>query len=312
MKIVLFDFETNGKTGSCSVLEAMFRKIEIQRGSKEFKEEILHRFYYPQEDFDFSAFLVHGISIEDIKIKRQGHSDLGIDYPLFFKDDKEVISWLNDVDVLVAHNIAFDAQFLPEMPSKLFYCSMKSSKDTVKATNVAGNIKNPTLQEACTFFEVDFDSSSAHGADYDTLKLEELFLHMAEAGLIPFLNKISKAKDKETLIRTNINDLSKNASANKIMQVGAFSFILTASNLFGDTAGLNIYEKQTGNFFTSVLYKELSSTSMKTMLPEDFEIIEAKIVEAVDNIGGEEVLSEIVSDYLLDNNISVQKSLFDF
>lgn len=310
MKAAFLDFETNGKDSSCSVIEAMFIKITYNKAGDILNKEKFHRFYFPIEEFNFSAFMAHNISLDKIKKERDISKAT---YPEFFKDDKEVLTWLNDVDILVAHNIAFDYKFLPEMLDKALFCTMKSSKDVVKATNINGNIKNPTLQEACAFFQIDFDSSQAHGAEYDTEKMAELFMKLKDINIVPFFDQSQKNKKSKNAveIRTKISDVVKQITGHKIMMVEGFSFIISNSHIFDDTGGVDIYELSTGNFFTVIDYSDLSTNKVKELKEEDFKKIEAKIEFLINNIGKDN-LKSIIDDFTKENGIIQQKTLFDF
>ncbi len=108
-----------------------------------------------------------------------------------------VFSLLEPVEILVAHNAAFDAKvfaaalYRANMEAELdtflqmeTYCTMAESKQIVQAKNVKGHIKNPKLTEAYEFFfETVLDN--AHSANADTVACLEIYMaiqaHNAEA-----------------------------------------------------------------------------------------------------------------------------------
>lgn len=151
----ILDFETNGFFGS-SVLSISVRKNDGQTMS---------RYYYPVEAYNEKAIAINGLTEEVITEKRNEAT-----YPKYFNEDLEVISLFEDVKTLVAHNIEFDYSFLPsavkEMDLEIF-CTMKSQTHKFH--------KNMSLKDTAEFYEIEFDSSLAHGSDYDTFICEAIY-----------------------------------------------------------------------------------------------------------------------------------------
>ena len=165
----IFDTETNG-FGDVDLLSISYIICK--------NDKILHketRYYFTQEPYNYHAFKVHGLDAYSIK-KRRGNSS----YPLYFDDDTKwlvgVFSQYN-VENIVAHNLSFDAKFLPqEIKNKIennnysTFCTMQKNRH-ITSTN-----KAPKLKEACEIYGIDFDEFKAHNSDYDTLKCFEVFL----------------------------------------------------------------------------------------------------------------------------------------
>ena len=170
----VFDTETNG-LGKCSVLSLSFI---ICSGSNILNEQT--RYYFTNEQYNYHALKVHGLTKEVIENKRDN-----CDYPKYFVDDHD---WLIDimeeykVDNFVAHNINFDKKFLPQEiidqinNNTIFtFCTMKENT-TYVGIKKANKYKYPKLSEACQAYGIDFDNEEAHSSDYDTLKAYELFI----------------------------------------------------------------------------------------------------------------------------------------
>lgn len=151
----ILDFETNGFFGS-SVLSISLRKDN---------GETISRYYYPIEAYNERAISVNGLTEEVITAKRAGAT-----YPMYFVEDTEIVSFFEDVKVLVAHNIEFDYSFLPEAVKAMnleIFCTMKSQTHKFH--------KNMSLKDSAIYFGIEFNEELAHGSDYDTLICEAIY-----------------------------------------------------------------------------------------------------------------------------------------
>lgn len=127
----------------------------------------------PKRSIDSGASAVHGILLGDL-----------ITMGTFATYEPHISKILDKTDLLVAHNLAFDANFLvheyaslkKEMPSVADFCTMENGRF---ATFYG---KSPTLAELCFATGVEFDHEQAHGALYDTSKLAEAFFAAYKAG----------------------------------------------------------------------------------------------------------------------------------
>jgi DNA polymerase III epsilon subunit-like protein len=70
-RIIIFDVETNGLNGSCSVLSCSAIKFDFNHNTLEMTEiDRFNRFYYPVERFDPQAITINGLTRDVIKRKR--------------------------------------------------------------------------------------------------------------------------------------------------------------------------------------------------------------------------------------------------
>ncbi|GHS96043.1 hypothetical protein AGMMS50276_13790 [Synergistales bacterium] len=120
MILSVFDFETNGGPGA-SVLSAssiVFDEAGHILG-------IFNRFYLPVERFDSFTARIHGLTPGRLGALRIGARH----YDYFVEDWINLVYFWKDfgVDGVVAHNLSFDASFLPETAQGAFlwWCSMK-------------------------------------------------------------------------------------------------------------------------------------------------------------------------------------------
>lgn len=304
MIVVLFDFETNGTESSDSVLEAMFNKIEFDNNGNVINRTSSHRYYLLKEGetYNFGAYAAHGLLIEDI-IKLRGDCS----YPKTFNEDMDyTLNFLADSDLLVAHNIDFDCKFLPDMPLKAKFCTMKDMKAEIQAKDINGKIKNPTLAEACSYFGLDFDTDQAHGAKYDTDMLTSLFEAIVNSGKSPFFKGPRKPSSGKIFIRSKLGDKISEVKEN-LFEVDGFWFALSDSNLGHSTGSLQVYEKRSGNLF----YVELGM-NLKTFLSDiqHGKVLYAKISAIISEIGADNLKLQI-DQYIKDAGETSTRSLFD-
>ena len=298
----MFDFETNGINPDSSVLEAAFIKIKINLQTKEIEDsKILHRFYFPKqkEVFDYSAYSIHNISLDKIKKEREKQK-----YALYFNEDKDATSFIEDADIMVAHNIDFDYQFLPKNFYSEKICTMKGTKNIIKALNISGRIKNPTLKELSTFLNIPFEDTAAHGALYDTQILKKCFIEALKRNLIEDFIQLPH-KDKFSILRT------KNSTKQKYVKDDSFyienySFLLSDVGVLPSSKSfLRIYENKTGNLFMAFpefMKKEILEDNVK------FKYIEAEILDIIKKQNSVKKINNFVDK----NGSSSQLNLFDF
>lgn len=128
----------------------------------------------PNRSIDAKAQAVHGISIEDLQKK-----------PTFDLLASDINSVLKDSDVLIAHNMDFDAPFIGGELEKAglkdpltadVYCTMANGRWA------CFDGKYPRLEELCFALGVDYDQALAHSALYDTERLAECFFNGLDRG----------------------------------------------------------------------------------------------------------------------------------
>ncbi|MFW5710863.1 MAG: hypothetical protein ACOC2R_05700 [Spirochaetota bacterium] len=188
--VVVFDLETNGLSNRNSVLSCSAFKFSIKsanssrprRGAAaEARTSYLfpdsgplkligrfERYYFSEEPENFEAIRINGLSEQVIRQKRELQ-----DWPKYFSEDEEFIAFIKDAGLFIAHNIDFDAQFVPFLYDKPLFCTMKS--------NAAG--KYPKLSELARRYSIDIDTSQLHGSSYDTFVTALVFNKMVEDAL---------------------------------------------------------------------------------------------------------------------------------
>lgn len=171
--VIFLDTETSGlKPGYICQLSYVItygRKLQAKN------------FFFSVPFVEQSAYMVHGFSVEKLKILSNGKR--------FCDHMEEIENDFNLADLIVSHNTSFDFSFIRaefERCGKVFcpkseFCSMKKSVPIckLKRTNSAG-YKYPKLAELSAFFgvtETDIafsmedlfnDKSSFHDARFDT------------------------------------------------------------------------------------------------------------------------------------------------
>ncbi len=145
--ILYFDTETSGlHPGQICQLSYV-----MQSG-----DELLSRnFFFKVDDVEYSAFLVHGFSVEKLDYLSGGKRFCDFAEQI----EKDFLS----ADVVVAHNTSFDFMFMRaefERLNKTFcvnneFCSMKNSTALCKLPRSRGvGYKYPKLSELCAFFGI--------------------------------------------------------------------------------------------------------------------------------------------------------------
>lgn len=190
-EIIIFDTETNGMR-NCSVLSIACIKL-LYNFETDTLEKIgdYYRFYYrkPGERVDMGALSVNGLYDYIIDEKRKGFS-----YPLHFHQDIDSLkTFIGNCCHFVAHNMAFDKNFVP-FPLRYCFCTMNENVNILKIPK-GKNYKWPKLSELSDFYCVPFDNSKLHDSYYDTLILARVFFKMlknpeAREKILYFLEKI--------------------------------------------------------------------------------------------------------------------------
>jgi DNA polymerase-3 subunit epsilon len=100
-------------------------------------------------------------------------------YSAYFKEDEDFVLFCEGCETLVAHNISFELRHIERLVEfNKHICTMKENRQIVKALNKNGKIKNPKLDETCTYYGIDFDPNSYHSATYDVSKTYEILKKM--------------------------------------------------------------------------------------------------------------------------------------
>lgn len=171
---VIFDTETTGMNFESDNKAEGHRIIEI--GCVELidrvpTEHYFHCYLNPEQPVDPQAFKVHGISDEFLADKP------------FFKDVlPEFEAYLASADELVAHNIAFDRQFI-DRELQLAGCDYRLGDkftlvDSLKIAREKFAGARNNLDALCKRFGVDNTGRELHGALLDAQLLAEVYLKL--------------------------------------------------------------------------------------------------------------------------------------
>ncbi|MDR0638654.1 MAG: hypothetical protein LBG27_07120 [Spirochaetaceae bacterium] len=178
--VIFFDTETNGLTSQDSVLSISAIKA-VFSGTKVVVSDAIvdcyERFYYrkPGEFLSAGAVKVNGLT-NDVIAEKRGDAA----YPRCFHEDIEAFRmFCGEARHFVAHNIAFDQQFIP-FPMPTIFCTMKENKRVINLRRRTGGLKFPSLNEAARFYGIDVCPTQLHGSTYDTHLVYLIFKKMLE------------------------------------------------------------------------------------------------------------------------------------
>lgn len=172
---VVFDTETNGLTKRDGVLSISASKHFFD-GEKITDLGEYERFYFPKGKYNKEAIAVNGLTRRVIRKHRGGFR---CKYPKhWFKDIRPFREFIgNDCELVVGHNIAFDAKMLScIMSSRVKFCTMQSNRSFVKALDKNGRIKAPKLIETAKAYNIPIEEDKLHGSSYDVYLTKEIFI----------------------------------------------------------------------------------------------------------------------------------------
>ncbi|KOF57228.1 MULTISPECIES: 3'-5' exonuclease [Clostridium] len=202
MKMIFFDTETTGlRPGNICQLSYILVDTNIKPN-----KTIGKNIFFSVDYVEPSAEDVHGFSVEILNELSGGK---------FFKDNLEF--FLDDfktADILIGHNVNFDIKFLTHElaccgeifnPNHIF-CTMNYYKNICKIINNNGNYKNPRLEEAVRFLNINSShikdlskklfqgDGNFHDARFDTTATYLLVTEGIKKGYIPqrYFSKIVK------------------------------------------------------------------------------------------------------------------------
>jgi DNA polymerase-3 subunit epsilon len=178
--VVFFDTETNGLMLPYSVLSISAIKALFSGTKATVSDTVVdhyERFYYwkPGETLNANAVKVNGLTDEIITEKRRCAT-----YPRHFHEDIEAFrTFCGEASHFVAHNIAFDQQFI-SFPMPYIFCTMKENKNVINLRRKTGGLKFPSLNEAARFYGIDVYADQLHSSTYDTQLVYHIFRKMLE------------------------------------------------------------------------------------------------------------------------------------
>ena len=167
--MIVLDFETNSHNHGDVLEVAAVRLDDNLKVLDKF-----HRYYLSRYPLNFHSYKVHKLTPELIMQYRKDKS-----YSSYFSEDLDFENFCKEASTLIAHNISFE---LRHINKRVYFqnhiCTMKENKHKVKALNIKGNIKNPSLDEVCRFYGIDFEIDKYHSATYDVSKTYEILKKM--------------------------------------------------------------------------------------------------------------------------------------
>lgn len=170
--MIILDFETNSQNIG-DVIEVAAVRLEVVNNEYKVVDKF-HRYYLSRYPVNYYSYAVHRLTPELILEYREDK-----DYSSYFTEDEDFIEFCKEANTLVAHNISFELRHIDKMAFfSNHICTMKENKQLVKSLNKKGNVKNPSLDEVCDFYDIEFDESSHHSATYDVSKTFEILKKM--------------------------------------------------------------------------------------------------------------------------------------
>ncbi len=103
-------------------------------------------------------------------------------YPKYFTDDPDFETFCSDTKRFVAHNIAFDIQFITFIREKKRFCTMMTNTDIVAVYFLEWKRewKWPKLSETANHYGIQFNECELHDSMIDTEITSKIFFKMLE------------------------------------------------------------------------------------------------------------------------------------
>ncbi len=167
--MIILDFETN-TSNIGDVFEIAAVKID-----KDFKViDKFHRYYLSRYPLNFYSYAVHRLTPELILDYRKDKS-----YSTYFTEDLDFEEFCMGAKTLIAHNIKFELRHINNrVKFDRHICTMSENKNAVNVFGKNGRLKNPKLDETCTYFGIEFEADKYHSATYDVTKTYEILKRM--------------------------------------------------------------------------------------------------------------------------------------
>ncbi|GAC1605792.1 MAG: 3'-5' exonuclease [Aquirhabdus sp.] len=183
MKIMGFDTETTGLKPMEGDKIIEIALLTYDAATRQVIDKYVQRID-PERSISASAQDIHGISYESL-----------VGMPKFKQIAYEVKNRLDDADLIVAHNLNFDAEFLI---CEFAACGLKvpdmPSIDTMaEARWACAEGKFPKLSELCFALGVTYDQTAAHAADYDVDVMMQCLWRGLDRGFYQLPAKLKEA-----------------------------------------------------------------------------------------------------------------------
>ena len=170
MREIVFDTETTG-------LDPVNGDRLVEIGCIELVNRfptgrVFHKYINPERDMPEAAFRVHGLSVEFLQ-----------DKPRFGEVALELVEFIGDDGMLVAHNAMFDLSFLN---AELKRAGQREvSRERLVDTLMLARRKHPggsnRLDDLCVRYRIDNSRRTKHGALLDAELLAEVYLELLGA-----------------------------------------------------------------------------------------------------------------------------------
>lgn len=170
MREIVFDTETTG-------LDPLNGDRLVEIGCIEMINRfptgrVFHTYINPERDMPEPAFKVHGLSIEFLS-----------DKPRFAEVARDLVEFIGDDGMLVAHNAMFDLGFLN---AELKRAGQREvSRERLVDTLLLARRKHPggsnRLDDLCSRYKIDNSRRTKHGALLDAELLAEVYLELIGA-----------------------------------------------------------------------------------------------------------------------------------
>jgi DNA polymerase-3 subunit epsilon len=190
IKIAFLDLETTGldQEKGHRIIELAFLLYQYDTLTQNVKPigKYIQRIN-PDRSIDAKAQAVHKISIDDL----MGQPKWGAGIV------NKIIKILDMCDLLVCHNVDFDGHFLASEITRLGfdipYIETFCTMDNGRFATFDGF--PPSLKKLCECFDVGYDQSKAHGAEYDIQLTAKCFFLGLKRGVyhLPKFDQIKEA-----------------------------------------------------------------------------------------------------------------------
>lgn len=180
MKVIGLDTETTGldQEKGHRIMEIALLTYDLATGKL---EDTWVQRINPERSVDPGAQAVHGISYDDVS-----------SCPKWEDVAAEIARRIGTADLLIAHNMGFDGPFIAaelmrvgvDVPNVHSLCTMENGRWACP------DGKSPRLGELCFALGVDYDTSKAHGAEYDVDVTMQCFFRGLERGFYQLPNEL--------------------------------------------------------------------------------------------------------------------------
>lgn len=170
MREIVFDTETTGLDPASGDRLVEIGCIELVNRFP--TGRVFHQYVNPERDMPEPAFKVHGLSIDFLK-----------DKPRFAEIAAELVAFIGDDGMLVAHNAMFDLGFLNAELKRAGHREV--NRDRLVDTLLLARRKHPggsnRLDDLCARYRIDNSRRTKHGALLDAELLAEVYLELLGA-----------------------------------------------------------------------------------------------------------------------------------